>query len=222
MKRLSKVKIEWSPAFAYAIGLLATDGNLSPDGRHLNLTTKDEELALQFKECLHLTNKIGRKSRGGDLADKKYYVIQFGDKNFYEYLVSIGITPAKSKTLHRLDIPQKYFIDFLRGCIDGDGTIGAHRHPESKYPQLRIRLVSASKKFLEWIKQTTAVVTKIDGGWIETDNKGLNVLAYAIKDSVKLLSFLYYPNVEYYLKRKYTKAVPFMKSEEKRRGGETG
>jgi hypothetical protein len=211
MKRLSKVKIEWSPAFAYAIGLLATDGNLSPDGRHLNLTTKDEDLVMQFKKCLNLTNKIGRKSRGANLADKKYYVIQFGDKNFYEYLVSIGITPAKSKTLNKLDIPQKYFIDFFRGCVDGDGSITTHMHPESKHPQLRIRLYSASRLFLEWAKGMVSETTGIHNGWIETKIDGMSVLVYAMKDSISLFSFLYYPGVEYYLKRKYTRAVPFMK-----------
>ncbi len=34
MKPLGRVKIEWSDKFAYAIGLVASDGNLSPDGRH--------------------------------------------------------------------------------------------------------------------------------------------------------------------------------------------
>jgi len=52
MHRLSKVKIEWSPKFAYAIGLIATDGNLSQDGRSVNFTSKDEELAMAFKACL--------------------------------------------------------------------------------------------------------------------------------------------------------------------------
>gem|GEM_PF-6676481 len=44
MKPLGKVKIQWSPEFAYVIGLLTTDGNLSPDGRHINFTSKDREL----------------------------------------------------------------------------------------------------------------------------------------------------------------------------------
>lgn len=48
MKPQNKVKIKWSPEFAYAIGLLVTDGNLSPDGRHLNFTSKDRELAETF------------------------------------------------------------------------------------------------------------------------------------------------------------------------------
>jgi len=43
VKPKGKVNIKWSPNFAYAIGLLVTDGNLSPDGYHLNLTSKDLE-----------------------------------------------------------------------------------------------------------------------------------------------------------------------------------
>ncbi|MEK7574528.1 MAG: hypothetical protein AAB514_03305, partial [Patescibacteria group bacterium] len=57
MKRLSKVLIEWSPNFAYAIGLIATDGNLSKDGRHLNMTSGDKDMILTFKKCLGLKNK---------------------------------------------------------------------------------------------------------------------------------------------------------------------
>ena len=41
MKRLNRVKTEWSPEFAYAIGLLVTDGSLSKDGRHINFSSMD-------------------------------------------------------------------------------------------------------------------------------------------------------------------------------------
>ena len=47
-KPKGKVKIAWSPQFAYAIGLLVSDGNLSPDGRHINFTTTDVELIELF------------------------------------------------------------------------------------------------------------------------------------------------------------------------------
>src|SRR3989344_2322990 len=143
MRRLSKVKIGWSPDFAYAIGLITTDGNLSKDGRHLNMTSKDKDMILTFKKCLGLKNKIGRKTREKSKI-KKYFQVQFGDKNFYEFLLSLGLMPAKSKTIGALNIPNEYFSDFLRGCIDGDGNIDVHRHPESQYLQLRIRLNSAS------------------------------------------------------------------------------
>lgn len=210
-KRLSKVKIEWSAAFAYAIGLLATDGNLSPDNRHINFTNMDEDLAITFKKCLGIDNKIGRKSRGGS-KEKKYYVVQFGDRNFYEFLNGIGITKAKSKTLGKLKIPAKYFADFLRGCVDGDGNIGTFVHPESKHLQLRVRLVSASLPFLFWIKEEISKCAGIKTGWIGKRMKSVYPLTYGKTDSVKLFGFIYYPGVQYYLDRKYKIASPYIKT----------
>lgn len=208
VKRMSKVKISWSPGFAYAIGILTTDGNLSPDRRHLNVTSKDKEIILHVKEGLGIKNKIGRKSRGGS-ADKKYFVIQFGDRNFYDFLVNIGLKPAKSKTLEILNVPMKYFSDFLRGCIDGDGSIGCFEHPESQYPQLRIRLCSASRPFLEWMHLSIKNQTGIAGGWIEENSKNIPVLVFAKADSVKLIQFMY-NGARYYLQRKYEIAKPFL------------
>ena len=203
MHRLSKVKIEWSSNFAYAIGLLTTDGNLSKDGYHLNLTSKDEELISNFKRCLNLSNKIGRKGRDGS-TEKKYFVVQFGDKNFYEFLLGIGLKQAKSKILEELNIPKECFWDFLRGCIDGDGSIGFYGHPESKHPQLRVRLFSASPKFLNWVKDTIAKNSNLKGGWIENAMKKSRVykLVFAKEDSIKLLNLIY-NNPHYYLSRKY-------------------
>ena len=192
MKRLSKVKADWNPKFAYAIGLLATDGNLSKDGRHINMTSKDEQLILIFKDCLGLENKIGKKARGGG-KEKKYFVLQFRDTNFYEFLVAIGLTPAKSKTLGKLSIPKEYFWDFLRGCIDGDGTIGVFKHPESIQPQLRVRLYSASLKFLAWLKEEISELSDLEGGLIEDTIKSSRVyrLSFGKKDSIKLLRLVY-------------------------------
>ena len=212
MKRLSKVKMKWSPDFSYAIGLIATDGNLSNDKRHINMTSKDEEMILNFKKCLNLKNKIGRKARGGSKI-KKYFVIQFGDKNFYDFLLSIGLTPAKSKTLGSLKIPAEYFPDFLRGCIDGDGNIDIHKHPESQHPQLRIRIYSASPRFLEWIRKEVSKNLGIQKGWIEIKNDGhsAHILSYGKTDSIKIFELMYYEKSVTYLKRKYLKAKQFMR-----------
>ncbi|MEZ4156920.1 MAG: hypothetical protein R3B52_03085, partial [Candidatus Paceibacterota bacterium] len=153
----------------------------------------------------------GKKARGGEV-EKKYFVVQFGDVVFYRFLMSIGLTPNKSKTLAKVDIPDKFFIDFLRGCIDGDGSITIHKHPQSKNDQLRLRLSSASQKFLEWTKERVSSLYKISGGWID---KGPSVhqLCYGKADSVKILNLLYYPKVEYYLERKFVKAKPYLKGE---------
>ena len=60
-KPKGKVKIEWSPNFAYAIGLLATDGCLYNDGRHISFVSKDLELVEMFKKILGLEVKISAK-----------------------------------------------------------------------------------------------------------------------------------------------------------------
>ena len=192
MKRKNKVDISWKADFAYVIGVIASDGNLSPDGRHLNITSKDKEIVLKIKNLLKLKNKIGRKARGGN-KDKKYYVLQFGDVNFYNFLLSIGLTPAKSKTISKIVVPKEFFADFLRGCIDGDGSIGFNTHPESRNLQWKIRLCSASPVFLEWMRDTIRTRVKIRGGTIyKPRSKSVSTLSFATKDTRKILKFMYY------------------------------
>lgn len=206
MLRKNKVEIKWSPKFAYVIGLIATDGNLSKDGRHINFTSKDLDLVEIFKNHLNLDNKITKKTRAKEDI-KKYYQIQFGDINFYEFLLSIGLTPHKSKTINNLCIPGKYFMDFFRGCIDGDGSIGAFMHPDSKNPQLRLRLCSASKKFLLW----TMAQNKIYGvkGYIRNANR-VYILEYAMADSINLLNKIYYKGFPLSLNRKFLFAKKYL------------
>lgn len=210
MKRRSKVKAEWNSKFAYAIGLLATDGNLSKDGRHIDLTSKDKELILKFRACLGIDNKVGIKYRGKDgYARKEYFRVQLGDINFYQFLLSIGLNQKKSKIMNSLKIPKEFFRDFLRGCIDGDGSIGSFKHPESKYPQVRVRLVSASQRFLEWVKLELKSIIGINGGWIYS-SKNVFTLAYAKTDSITILEFLYNKKDCICLSRKLKKAENIM------------
>lgn len=208
MKRLSKVSIQWSPAFFYAIGLITTDGSLSKDGRHIVFTSKDKDLVFLFRRCLGIHNKIGRKCRGTE-REKKYYNVQFGDKNFYDFLVSIGLMSAKSKKLNSLKIPFQYFSDFFRGCLDGDGNIHIYNHPESCHPQLQIRFFSASYQFLLWIKKQLLRVIEAERGSIKP-GKRVFILRYGKADSIRLLKFLYYKNDIPRLERKYFLARPFL------------
>ncbi len=202
MRNRSKIRTDWSTDFAYAIGLIATDGNLSPDGRHISFTSKDFEMIEHYKSALKLTNKVGMKARGYDTV-KRYYVIQFGDVNFYRFLLDIGLTPRKSRTIGRLNIPDEFFYDFLRGCFDGDGTIGTNCHPESKYLQLKIRFYSGSFEFLTWLREMTSK----DGikGYL-LKGKSIYALSFAKKDSIKLLKLMYYNGCNLYLTRKRIKA----------------
>ena len=136
----------------YVIGLIVTDGNLSKDGRHMSITSKDRQYLFYIRRALGLTVKIGRKSRGGS-RKKNYSSLQFGDVKFYKYLLEIGLTPNKSLTLGVLKIDEVYFHDFLRGVIDGDGSINSWIHKTNRHEQWALRIISGSFKFIGWLQK---------------------------------------------------------------------
>lgn len=205
MKPLNKVKIIWSPKFAYAIGLLVTDGNLSPDGRHVVFTSKDLELAIHFKKCLNLQNIIGKKSSGSQ-KEKKYFVVQFGDVNFYKFLLSIKLMPNKTKIIKEVEIPRKYFFDFLRGHFDGDGSFYSYYDPRWKSSFVFYTIfVSASKEHVDWIRKEIYKRLKINGHITKSVNDSIYQLKFAKADSLKLLMKIYYNKRVICLSRKRIK-----------------
>ncbi len=206
-KPQGRVAIQWSPEFAYAIGLLVTDGNLSPDGRHFNFTSKDIELVELFKNALGLTNKIGRKARGGE-TEKKYYVIQFGDVLFYAFCISIGLHPNKSKTLDKIKVPRKYFLDFTRGCFDGDGSFYSYWDPRWKSSFMYyVSFASSSKKYIRWMQTELKRHLGIMGHITAVESKSCEQLKYAKKESLLLLRAMYYGKDIACLSRKRLKVI---------------
>jgi hypothetical protein len=192
MKPLRKVKIKWSSEFAYVIGLVVTDGSLSKDGRHIVFVSKDKEMIGNFMKVLDLQNKIGRHSRGGSV-DKKYFRVQFGDVNFYNFLLEIGLMPNKTKIIGEVKIPDKYFFDFLRGHFDGDGSFYSYWDPRwrSSYMFYTV-FISASKKHIDWIQKSNFDLLKIKGHMTKSVNDSVYQLRYAKAESLKLLPKMYY------------------------------
>ncbi len=135
------------------IGLVASDGNLSPDGRHIDITSSDYEFLLKIKDLTGITNKIGIKY--GSNRKQKAFHIQIGNKNFYEFLLSIGLIPKKSLAIEAVNVPKRFFVDFLRGLIDGDGSMRRWIHPRNLREQWSLRIYSGSSKFLEWLETKT-------------------------------------------------------------------
>lgn len=221
MKPQSKVNTTWSPILAYAIGLLATDGNLSTDGRHINFTSKDKDQVENFKLCLNLSNKIGRKARGGE-TEKKYYVLQFGDVHFYQFLASIGLRPNKSKTLKSLKIPDKYVFDFLRGHFDGDGSFYSYWDKRWKSSFMFYTVfISASQEHTLWLRDIIGRKLGIRGHISKSIKSSVYNLRYAKKESLKLLPKLYYNRDIIYLKRKRDKIEGVLSNLPIRAGGVT-
>ena len=205
IKPQNKVLIRWSSEFAYAIGLLVTDGSLSKDGRHIVLVSKDREMIENFMKALDFQNKIGRHSRGSSI-DKKYFRVQFGDVNFYNFLLKIGLMPNKTKIIRDVKIPSKYFFDFLRGHFDGDGSFYSYWDPRWRSNFMFYTVfVSASKNHIEWLQKFIYKFLKIKGYVAKSVTNSVYQLRYAKADSLKLLSKLYYNSDIVCLSRKRLK-----------------
>jgi hypothetical protein len=193
--------VKWSSIIAYIVGLLTTDGNLSPDGRHLTIISKDISLLKTFKKCLGLKNKIGLR-RSGYTGKKDCHHVQFGNVILYKWLLNIGLMPNKTKIVGTLKIPNQYFFDFLRGHLDGDGDI--RRYQDPIYPnseRLYIRFCSASLEHIRWLQNRIKSLLKIKGYITQGDR--ISYLRFAKNDSLILLPCLYPKEDVPCLQRKY-------------------
>ena len=110
----------------------------------------------------------------------------------YRFLEETGLTPNKTKTLGSLKIPDEYFLDFLRGHLDGDGYTFSYWDKRWKNSfMLYTGFISASKPHLEWIREKIIKLYKIEGK-IKFSGRSVFQLVYAKKASILLLKNIYY------------------------------
>ena len=176
---------------AYAVGLLAADGCLSRPGHLVDLTSKDKQQLENYKKCLKISTRITKKWSG---AGNQYLRVQFKNVFFYHFLLSVGLTPAKSKTIGPLKIPPKYFFDFLRGSFDGDGCTYSYFDPRWRSSfMFYTDFVSASQTHILWLQKEIFKRLGIKGHITKSKKSSVYQLKYAKADSLKLLRELY-PN----------------------------
>lgn len=206
-KPKGKVKIKWTSNFAYAIGLIVSDGSLSVSGRHVSFASKDIEQLENFCRALKVNHlKIGKNRNKYGVT----YRVQISDTVFYNFLISIGLMTNKSKVIGKIKIPKKYFSDFVRGVFDGDGTSYSYfdKRWRSSY-MFYVSFASGSKKFIDWFRSELKSVSGINGHITVVKVKNsCHQLKYAKTEAVTLVRYMY-SNIQKktYLKRKYLKIM---------------
>ena len=169
------------------------------------------------RSCLGVSTRI-RPHRSG--SGNLYWRLQWGDRVFYDWLLDVGLMPRKSLRLGMVAVPDEWFADFLRGCIDGDGSItvytdryNARKNERYVYERLWLSLVSASQPFIEWIAGTvlrlrglrgSVAVTRLDG------KSPIWKLKYGKQASIDLIRWMYSDPVVPSLARKRETAMRFL------------
>lgn len=218
---LPAYSLPWSPDLAYVVGLLVTDGHLSSDGRHIVYKSIDRDLVQSLRRALPTKNSVfiridKRKGR------KPAHVLQFSDVRFYRWLLSIGVTPRKTLTIGDLPIPPEFFRDFLRGHLDGDGSIFSYQDRYNVYKGKRYRntriytkFISASETHIRWLYEMIQKYSPIQGALLYKPATKTRVRIWEIKiakyESLKLFRWLYYRKNLPSLSRKRLLAERFLK-----------
>ena len=206
MRYAARRHYTWSPAIAYSVGLMASDGCLSRDGRHLNLTSTDIEQLENFARAIGRDLPVKQKIGG---AGTTSYFTQFSDVAYYDFLMAAGLTPAKSTTIGRLSIPDEYYSDFLRGVFDGDGSCYAYIDTRWKSSYMfYVTFASASPPFLCYLREQNAKLAHTTAGSLRQSGRA-HILSYAKADATKLFALMYYSEETIRLERKYTKLRGF-------------
>lgn len=127
-------------------------------------------------------------------------VLRIYSKDIVEGLMDCGIVPNKTYNYMIPRFPMKYFFDFLRGYIDGDGCYCFHGN------NVYMSLVCIDKNVLEWIQSILndyGIVTHI---YKDASKRLLYSLNCTNKSGMnKLVNLMYHDNCSLYLTRKYDK-----------------
>lgn len=114
---------------AYWLGFLYADGYIDSKNNVISLALKEEDLnhIKKFRSFFKLENKkIHKKTKNIDYKSFISYEFSICNKKVKEQLIKLKCVPRKTSILKfpsKNIVPNKYLKHFIRGYIDGDGSI---------------------------------------------------------------------------------------------------
>lgn len=192
---------EWSSEMAYILGYIFADGNVAWDdnkGYHtLTITASEKD-----KEHLETIRKIfdSTKPLTYGKSTKSYRLI-VNSRVICKRLMKLGVIPRKSLIIKFPKISNSYLRDFIRGYVDGDGSLSYYNRKRSPY--FEIKICSGSKNFIIALEEKIYSEQNIRSR-ITAQGKNCYILRYFCARGLKLAEWLY-EDAELYLVRKYNK-----------------
>lgn len=115
---------EWTPNMAYILGFLFADGSVDRHKHSVTVGLKTEDGAVLEFIKKELDWKLDIKQRKAKGNDKPQSVMTISSTIMVEDLAKKGLLPRKTYENHPFpDVPDKMMPHFVRGYLDGDGTV---------------------------------------------------------------------------------------------------
>jgi len=140
---------EWSDAMAWLLGVIWSDGYLSA-GNRVEVCSKDRDLIESIAQIIAQANGVRPKNGG------RHWRIAFTSAHAAQRLRALGLVTAKSHIIEwPVDVPGPYEAAFVRGLIDGDGSVLLSKYRAGQQrPDLIVDFTSASEalalSFFDW------------------------------------------------------------------------
>jgi hypothetical protein len=122
------------PDHAYLMGLIHSDGHLSAQSRHrgclsIELAQRDADILHKLQVVIGAGATLSERTRDTNFSTAHSSVsLRVFDRGFREQLISLGVPVGpKSDTITPPSAPFSR-IDYLRGYVDGDGSLGMTSH----------------------------------------------------------------------------------------------
>jgi hypothetical protein len=190
-----------TPEMYYVLGLMYTDGNLSPDKCRFRLGFQAEDK--------YLLEMVGMALKGSKKLDLNKangaYEVAGTDEVIYQQLKDHGIMPRKSLVMTIKD----HLVNnshFWRGVIDGNGWVSLNQN------RLVLGLcgtISVIKSFANFctihcnVQISSLIERRVNWGQISTSGH----------KALSILNVLYQGKGDWYMKRKFNKYIAFLRGE---------
>lgn len=191
-----------SSNMAYILGFLAADGTVTKNGNRIKigLSSVDRKFLELIKE------ELGAESNIFDYETSNGYMVSelgFTSQKIKQKLTEYNIIPGKTETFtFPTNLSKKYWIDFIRGYFDGNGSVGT-AGPSA----IRWQICSHRPQVLETIVEFLFEeygIPKVSVQKNEHGNSFLYRIQYSNNSTRKIFQILYTPN-SLYLPRKFEK-----------------
>jgi hypothetical protein len=180
---------------AYWLGFISADGNVAQNKPRISIMLKKTEYQhlIKFKNDLDCQAPIytgSRKDNRKNFKSKIYYFckIRFTSKKIKNDLASLGILPRKSKILTFPEILKNHPLvnHYIRGLIDGDGSIDVINNCGGIYLCGTYDIVNETKKIIDRDLNLTGTKLRFN------KSNGLYFFKYIRhKEVCKIINYLY-------------------------------
>lgn len=186
---------------AYFLGLIVTDGCIhNTKGRQplVSITLKDEDRYIleRFKYEIRSNKKVTCDGRGCS-------ELNILSMTMVNSLKKYGLKPNKSlDTVFPDNLPEDMYRHFIRGILDGDGSVSYYARPSRKYHVKAVRFCQGNEKFLQDIVEYLYRSIGIEKINLYKEKDSLWSIAYRKDISmIKLIDYMY-GDAHIYMKRK--------------------